>query len=230
MIDDDRMPDRTPEEEVLGSRAVGVERRKAVLETLVRVHPDESTRAGFKRDTCVFASWTGREVLRRFGIQAKPVAVRAIVANAIAWEAKDGDIKRIMDEAPPEGGWTLGLGVPAGDPAPGRWSGHLVLTARNPDVFLDLTIDQANRPEKGIVFEPHLEEVGRCLLREFEAGTNAIAFKSDSGARVVYAMIPDLSPASGHDWNAAGDVEIRRYRDQFVDRLEARIRRELEAS
>jgi hypothetical protein len=211
---------------------VSLERRHEVLRTVQRVHPEESTKAGFKRDTCVFAAWTGREVLRRFGISAKAVAVRALVANSIAWEATSGDWDKLLegDEfGHGEGGWVMLMGALKSQPEPGRWCGHLVLTGRNPDFFLDLTLDQANRPEKGIVFEPALEEVPRDVLRTFESGKRPVAFCSDSGARIAYAMIPGLSPASGRDWDAADDVQVlhRAIRDAFVDRVEARVREEL---
>lgn len=209
---------------------MSVERRREVLRAVQRIHPEESTAAGFGRDTCVFAGWTAREVLRRLGVVAKAVAVRAVVANPIAWEHTNGDWDKLLegDEfGHGEGGWVMLVGASKGEPEPGRWCGHLVLTGRNPDFFLDLTLDQASRPEKGIVFEPALEEVPRRELRAFEAGTKPLAFASDSGARIAYAMIPDLSPSSGRDWDAASDEQVRAIRDGFVARVEARVREEI---
>lgn len=207
---------------------MGIEERRAILQALPPIHQEESEAVGMGRDICVFASFTGREVLRRFGIMAKPVSVRALAVNKIHWEDVDGEWEKIINPAGhPEvpDGWTVGVGF--GKPKKGRWPGHLILTARNPDVFIDLTIDQAARPEKGIPLKPFVNTVPRDLLREFETGQGVlVAVDDESGARVLYGKI-DLSPASGTDWNGGGDAEIRRFRDDFIDRVERRVREEI---
>jgi hypothetical protein len=210
---------------------MGVEERRRVLEALVRVLPEETEAAGMGRDTCVFCSWIGREVLRRFGISAKPVAVRAAIVNRQFWEDVGEDWNRVLDvkdDGLREESWSVALGFSHGPPEKGRWAGHLILTTRNPDMVLDLTLDQASRPEKGIPLEPLAYQVDRSALRAFERGESPLEFaETDHGCRIVYGMVPDLSPSSGADWNGSDDREIRAYRDEFAGRVEARIRREV---
>ena len=93
---------------------MSVDKRRKILEAVLEEVPAEMTDHGFGRDTCVLSSWVGREVLRRFGIAAKPVAVRAVVLNAAFWEDIDGDWEKVLDGDPElelrEESWSVALG------------------------------------------------------------------------------------------------------------------------
>lgn len=116
-----------------------------------------------KPDSCIGSTRIGIDVLTYFGIKAIPVPVRIFVLNAEA--------NRILEEtgsyeelakavAVPtkddEGGpWTMGIGAPDTIPRPdgedpNKWAGHLVIGLPEQSVIVDLSMDQASRPHKGL--------------------------------------------------------------------------------
>lgn len=102
--------------------------------------------------SCVAATRVGLDVLGYFGIAARPTAVAymAFSPESAAWHDAHPD-------APPEQvapvGWsvgTYGAGQLRGEQGGREWDGHLVVVAPSLDRLLDLSIDQANRPHRGL--------------------------------------------------------------------------------
>lgn len=103
----------------------------------------------FRPDCCIASTRIAIEVLRRFGIRAKPAPCQVYIATLPLFE-------RLQKQSftgkfqPGEHSVGIGYGVPAGT-RPG-FDGHLV--AVTDDSLIDLSLDQASRPHKGIVLLP----------------------------------------------------------------------------
>lgn len=117
----------------------------------------------FNPDCCIAASRIGLDVLRYFGVHAEPIVVELLVVNA-AFGRKLFEYSRTHTEQPPAdvalswqtdevGGWAILVGSEQGAVkfsvgTPG-FGGHVVLLVEG-RWLLDLSIQQANRPEKHI--------------------------------------------------------------------------------
>jgi hypothetical protein len=118
----------------------------AILDALIVIgRPRLVEVSGGRRDTCISAASFGVEILKAFGISAKPLPVRVLVTTADAWE------ETLRGGTLPATGYSLGIGF--GDPMPGCYGGHLVVLVEK-TVLLDLTLDQAERPSRGIPLRP----------------------------------------------------------------------------
>src|SRR5438309_1312644 len=106
-------------------------------------------RSYFRPSCCINATAVLRHVCREHELQASPFAVRA----------------RIY--APR---WSVGIGYYRGDAGKSAWPGHLVLRVH--DYLVDATIDQANRPEHGIVLPPVV--IVPNVAASFWAGDNML--------------------------------------------------------
>src|SRR5262249_2868660 len=106
----------------------------------------------YRPDCCIAATAILNEVLDYFKLTARPLGDIATVFNPVTRERIDREGMPTLEEA--ERDWfTKGcysLAVGAGDPEPGKWPAHLV-TVLGAQVLIDLTLDQANRPQHGIV-------------------------------------------------------------------------------
>lgn len=208
---------------------MGAKARGAIIDALVETLPPTLYAALERRDTCVLSSNIGRAVLRSYGIDARPLAVRALVCNRVAWEATEGDLTRLWEmtlEDAPEEFWTVGLGF--GEREPGRFPGHLILSTRNPDRIIDLTLDQASRPDKGIRLEPFSDDVDREALRKFERGEGVLRTDdAEDGSVVAYGRVPDLDYRRGTDWRgitaAEVDFDLDNWREEVVGALREKI-------
>lgn len=130
---------------------------EAVIDALVNVgRPAMSPTWG--PDSCIAAAAITIEALDAFGYRARPVAVETQVYNAIAaaWRESWPDGRRTGD--PPEGAWSVGLGmVESGPVAPSGLRKRGLTTGREVHVValagtyvIDLSIDQARRPKRGL--------------------------------------------------------------------------------
>ena len=110
----------------------------------------------FSVDSCIISTAIGIEVLSRFGVIAEPLPVRTVVFNKpFADRIKRGENPYKSDLAE----WTkqdnsYSLGIGYGFPQPNKWAGHLVILAEK-KYLIDLSIDQANRPQYDISLEPY---------------------------------------------------------------------------
>jgi hypothetical protein len=111
-------------------------------------------RRRFREDSCINSTRVLFDVYRAVGIPAEAVSVRTRIYSP-------GFVERVhregrMPKTPEElqswtsepGVWSVGIGYGIGH-GKNKWPGHLVL--RSGSHLIDATIDQANRPQHGIV-------------------------------------------------------------------------------
>lgn len=150
----------------------------------------------FRADSCIASTAIGIEVLTRLGILAEPLPVRAMVFNKpfVARIEKTGifpqgdEIKTWTDE---DGSYSLGIGV--GTQQPGKWAGHLVVLVEKA-YLVDLSVDQASRPQYGMTFEPFAIKVENSFFSgtPLVFGYNDCTFRYDViASNLAYQASPD---------------------------------------
>ncbi len=154
----------------------------------------------YRPDCCIAATAILIDVLDYFRLTARPLSVVATVYNPAMSERILRDGMPTLEEAErdwfPNGCYALAVG--AGDPQPGKWAGHLVANLAD-RVLLDLTLDQANRPQHQIVLPPFLLAP---LDWEFLQGEAYLA-GTGNGCRIVYETRPDdRSFERSNDWRS----------------------------
>jgi len=106
----------------------------------------------YRPDCCIAATAILIDVLDYFRMTARPLSVLATVFNPAMSRRIEREGMPTLEEA--EGDWFLkgchSLAVGLGDPEPGKWPGHLVANLAD-KLLIDLTLDQADRPQHGIV-------------------------------------------------------------------------------
>ncbi len=149
------------------------------LETLCRVGRPTILGHGISVDSCIASTRIGVEALRRIGIAAGPTAVKVAAFN------KEGH--RAMVAGHPEwvreqrdGAYGIGIGYPTDGPG---WDGHLVITVER-KWLLDLSIDQASRPEHGIVLKPF-------FTRRAFTSKGVMLLRIPDGGALRYELDPD---------------------------------------
>jgi hypothetical protein len=173
----------------------------------------------YRPDCCIAATAILNEVLDYFRLTARPLSVIATVFNPVMSERIAQEGMPTLEEAErdwfPKGCYSLAVG--AGDRQPGKWPGHLV-TVLGGQALIDMTLDQANRPQHGIVLPaPIIAPLTPDFLTK-EAGVAGMVNR----CRVVYQARPDdRSFERSNDWKSrkrrAGVVgsAIRRLKKQF---------------
>lgn len=123
-----------------------------------------------RRDTCILHTRIALLALRELGVRCRPLATQLVVGNE-PWArvAIETGHAPPQDQWPP-GAYALGIGfsTEAGRPRnEERYDGHVIALV-NERWGLDLTLDQCDRPQHGIVLRPGYFEAapliadGRC--------------------------------------------------------------------
>jgi hypothetical protein len=110
----------------------------------------------FNRRSCIAATRIGIDVLDYFGVKAEPLPLFVLVMNGEALDllgegmsqAELGVEMRKYGPDEPGGPWSIGVGAVI-ENSP-DWAGHVVIAVPNEGALLDLAIDQASRPHKGL--------------------------------------------------------------------------------
>lgn len=185
---------------------------EALAEHAQTVRTMLTVRMGDRRDICVYASGVVYNVLRWLGIQSRPMTVRASLYNFVAvqmveWANAGGTetgfedyLERNGITTPPH---TIGLGFGpegqrGGQSGPGRWNGHLVVIAQpedGPDWLIDLTVDQASRPDSEMTVKPLAGPLAQPLEDFLENGGQFV--DPDQGWLIQYDPDPE-------DWEWLG--------------------------
>lgn len=174
--------------------------RQRKVDALVATVP-EVLRPVFGADSCILASAIGQTLLREVGISTKLLPCRCIAYNAAMQTEIDGDLDRLFEswsdeeeEAAAEAGaWAVMIGWQYRDQDTSqRFVGHAVLTMRNPDVLIDLTLDQAARDDRLIDVEPYAFPMPRDGMTGFERGDLIARYEADNGTWIAYIPAPDL--------------------------------------
>jgi hypothetical protein len=152
----------------------------------------------YRPDCCIAAAAILIDVLDYFRLTAKPLSVIATVFNPQMTERIEREGVPTREEAErdwfPRGCWALAVGT--GDPEPGKWPGHLVATLGE-RVLLDLTLDQADRPRRGIALPMPLVVPFPAAFLAGDGEISGIV----NGCRVVYQARPDdRTFENSRDW------------------------------
>lgn len=104
-------------------------------------------------ESCIATSRIVRQLLGDSGLEAHVIPVKARVGNAAAArfiEVQDWDsLRQRLD-----GAHVVNVGDPGHAARPGFWAGHLAVLCQG--VLIDASIDQASRPQHGILLKEPL--------------------------------------------------------------------------
>jgi hypothetical protein len=165
-------------------------------------------------DSCIAMTRVGCEVLNHFGYVAAPLNVEALIVNREYHRRLEAGLiapdRKPTDEDFAAGAWGIGMGLEEHmrqlatqgvNPA-----GHVVAVVGA--YLVDLSLDQASRPEKGINLAPHCFEfdgdvyAGACWTYRINGGE----------AFVEYQLRPDLETwRDSPDWRQG----LKRYRSEI---------------
>jgi hypothetical protein len=119
----------------------------------------------FRADSCIASTAVGVDVLTQLGIVAEPLPVRTLIFNTpFANRLSDKNFTnydQVENWTKEDGSYSVGIGF--GVQQPNKWAGHLVVLIEKQFV-LDLSIDQANRPQYNIILEPFCVEIDEKFL------------------------------------------------------------------
>lgn len=155
-----------------------------LLNRMCAAIPPITAGMGYARRTCILHTRVAVDTLRAFNIRARPLACRLMVLNA-AYARRSNQLGRMLDpdEMLPEE-HSIGIGFGRGE-MPG-YDAHVVAVV-DERYILDLTLDQASRPQREISLRPgHFP-----APREFLSGAEPFVFDAPDGTRVHYAAVPD---------------------------------------
>jgi len=155
----------------------------------------------FRSDSCIASTRITIRVMREFGIAAEPVSVNYIVGNP-EWA------RRIIDQQEPwpareslfkwcetTGAWSVGVGNGEEREAAGR--DILIAYLPKHRFLIDASIDQANRPAKGIVLPPVL--LSPDVPPRFLTGEMSLEARIQ-GMYLQYVCVPNETFRKSKDW------------------------------
>jgi hypothetical protein len=173
----------------------------------------------YRKDCCIPATAILCDVLDYFKLPAKPLSVIACIYNPLMTERLEREGMPTREEAErdwfPQGCYSIGVGL--GEREPGKWPGHLVALLAG-KVLVDLTLDQAERPEHNVILPvPIIAAVGADFLEPGNVARGLV-----NGCRVDYVARPeDRSFERSNDWKSKKRrdgvvaVCIRRLKKEF---------------
>jgi hypothetical protein len=178
------------------------EQKKEILDSLC-THIREEMLSRFRSDCCIGSVRAAIEILRYFGIAAKPLPVEVFIGNQalvdrVEVEGRlptgEGEIERWYAE---DGSWTVGLGFPI--PGAPHHVGHLAATFEDggESFLVDPSIGQATRPHRNIhlpgAWWAPIPDYSKFLQREskviFQGG--GLALYTAQVDNVVWKISPD---------------------------------------
>jgi hypothetical protein len=134
-------------------------------------------------DSCIETSRAIQLLLRDCGHTAGPIPVQVRACNQAAWEfvqRRDWQALRRREG----GAYAVNVGDPNHQPGPGKWAGHLAVLSGN--TLIDASIDQASRPEHGILLEPLAFDVPS----DFFLDGGSVWRMNDHGVALEYTHLP----------------------------------------
>lgn len=177
-------------------------------------------RAHYTAGSCIASTKIGLAVLAALGVEARPVVVQAAVGNRTWWDYITMRTPAAEILADPSA-WSVGLGVPN----PGKdWHMHLVIvTAR---ALVDLTLDQATRPSRGIRLAPMAFGLSPEERRRLVTGQQ-LAFHDDTGGGVVIyqARVGNRDYTTSANWGRRDAAMRHRIAGQILRHEIARVGR-----
>jgi len=181
---------------------------------LLKLYRDTMLRSCGKPDSCIASSIVMAGVARTLGYEAQVFPVTVSILNAVfsAWYGKhQGRVPTREEEwleIADRGGRLVVLGDDKHDPpAPGKWAGHMVAVIGDKPKnsrrrwLVDLTIDQAHRPEKGIPVESPIAAPIQGQWERFRYGDGQMVQERQDGVVIIYEARPEnLVYREAPDW------------------------------
>lgn len=183
-------------------------------------------RQWFTPNSCVISSALICQILEQHGLVGFPLSCVVMVMNEIAAEYMAGQMERTDHETNDQrldqtmhglaalpGAYIVGIGLQDGsgrfDIEGNKWIGHLIVIAIDPTKdqkwLIDVTIDQADRPDHAIRCQPYITAIDNHML-----GSSFTITSHIDGINTTMLYDPqwgDLSYQATADWqNAAGDL------------------------
>jgi hypothetical protein len=145
--------------------------------------------ARFGARCCIEATAATLDVLRAGGVRARELPVTVMVFNAAGWRLQGQDIlpgRSPVDETVwrLQGACSVGIGTLCDVPRPGHYGGHLAVLVEE-RWLLDVSIDQASRPEDGVNLTPLLADITPSQLE-----LDGEVIPQVDGSVVVYRLNP----------------------------------------
>lgn len=213
-----------------------IEREVLILTALREIVPNAVERDFPGIQTCVLTARVGLEVLRHFGIKARPVPVWAYVFNEHMRRMVNemgrypADQREMREWWKKHRAWTLGVGR-TGQAADDRFDAHLVLMTHRWDdsegdggVLIDLALGQVSRPQRRIYLEPVVATVPDGFMDEEKL--SPLLADSGNNNTVRYQFYPEKRGEWTHfpDWadQHRRDPIIRRSIEKIDAKLDPR--------
>lgn len=150
----------------------------------------------FRIDSCIVSAAVAIDVLTHFGILAEPLAVRALVFNEPLANHIQNDgfptEQQVQQWTKEDGSYSVGIGV--GTQLPNKWAGHLVVLVER-QLLLDLSLDQATRPQYNMFLNPLCVEVDEQFL-----SGSPIVFKVEQCVVRFDVLTGNKGYTSSPDW------------------------------
>ena len=169
---------------------------EAVLQGLLKYARPEILKE-FRADSCIASTAVGLDILMHYGILAEPFPVRTLIfnepftsrlENGQGWPT--GQQVRVWTEE--DGSYSVGIGV--GTQQPNKWAGYLAILVEK-RLLLDLSIDQATRPQYNMMLVPLCVEIDE----QFISGSPKV-FKAGQCVVRVDALLGNEGYTSSPDW------------------------------
>lgn len=193
-------------------------KEETILDALTKI-ARPVIRTEFNADSCIASTRIALDVLAYFGVKAEAKPVMVVVLNAKAAKLAEtmtlDEITKIaqgysMEDT--EGPWTMMIGSGRStrkDRNRKPWSGHLVATIPDESIIIDLSIDQAARPQKGLDPTPYWV---RIPDRQWWANEVEVLpmLREDGTALLFNNKCPDPDGyLKSPNWDAKNDPEGR---------------------
>jgi hypothetical protein len=171
----------------------------------------------FTPDSCVATVRITIDTLAYFGIRAKPLPVGVVILNHEAHtlltehdmsmeQVRQATLPYSIDDA--GGPWLMGVGIGDEDAA-----GHVVTWLPDHEVLLELSLDQANRPHKNLVFEPVAARVNSPdFITTPEAWQPYIVDFPDGQGSIHYQHAKDARFRKSPNWRGISDGKREAFR------------------
>jgi hypothetical protein len=163
-------------------------------------------RRHYAADCCIAATRITCDVLQHFGIEASPVPTKIVVQNPklAARTIRERGVQ--LPLRPGEYSVGIGYGLPTHKQGRIGYNGHLVTFTK--EFLIDLTIDQANRPQHNINLHPVIERAALPTVIQI------------NGCLIQYKASDDYTFTEASDWHLC-----REEREECVRQIIAKIER-----
>lgn len=176
----------------------------------------------FAPDSCIASTRVIFDLLRQYEMKPLAMACSVRVLNEALLKRIEKEGRHPVDDyelrrwSTQDGSWNVGIGR-TGVLRKHRWDGHLVVLAYR-KVLIDISIDQASRPRKGIVLKP----LAVTAPDDWADGTTDFAIPEGRCA-LIYRAQPD-----NRDWvRTTGWTGHKDLRKQIVDRIALKVEKHL---